>query len=69
MVSWANCRTDTLSPALRDAARERHFTLAGAWLVYRASRTADADAGRTIAEFIADHTREEPPQAEPPAQL
>jgi MFS transporter, Spinster family, sphingosine-1-phosphate transporter len=44
-------------------------TVLGAWLVYRASRTADADAGRTIAEFIADHTREEPPQPQPPAQL
>ena len=37
----------------------------GAWLVWEASRSADDDAQRTFAEFIAEHTRR-PPQ---PARL
>ena len=32
----------------------------GVWCVYQASRSADADANRTIADFIAEYTR---PQA------
>ncbi len=32
-------------------------TSLGVWCIYQASRSADADAGRTIAEFMAEHTR------------
>lgn len=35
-------------------------TSLGAWCVYQASRSADEDAGRTIAEFLAEHTRPQP---------